>query len=82
MQQNAGRLFYSQQIELFSQKTQHVTLGCDIILNGENQLESIEWKWGREFHPKYNFLTYQPNEPSENNAYKAIWLLINSMCVP
>ena len=26
------------------------------------------------------FLTHQPNEPYENNAYKATPLLINSMC--
>ena len=25
-----------------------------------------------EFHPKLHFLTHQPNEPSGNNAYKAI----------
>ena len=25
-----------------------------------------------EFHPKINFLTHQPNEPSGNNSYKAI----------
>ena len=26
----------------------------------------------KEFHPKLHFLTHQPNEQSDNNAYKAI----------
>ena len=29
-----------------------------------------------EFLPKLNFLTHQPNEPSDNIAYKAIPLFI------
>ena len=31
-----------------------------------------------EFHPKLHFLTHQSNEPSGNNAYKAIPLLFTS----
>ena len=25
-----------------------------------------------EFHPKLHYFTHQPNEPSDNNAYKAM----------